>query len=265
MSSRAGDEAVFKALASGHRRRILDLLAKGPRTTSQIEAKLRPLSRFAVMQHLDVLTDARLVLVRREGRQRFNHLNAVPFRRAYERWVTKLGGQSASALLALEEHLEGEREMPTQARSIEIESEIRINAPQARVFRALTAEQLDWYPHNYGGEHLKAIVCEEFVGGRMYEDWGDGRGTLYGFISWWEPPRALVIRGHLQPAITLEQRFVCEPDGDATVLRHTMVAFGDISDEMAKGIRTHGNLSLYAQSLQDWCERGDRVGAERTS
>lgn len=261
MLREARQQAVFKALASSHRRRILDRLAKGPRTTGELERAMRPLTRFAVMQHLGVLEEAGLVLVRRSGRQRFNHINAVPIREAYERWVSRLAGESARGLLALREHVEEEMAMAKQPRSIEIEVEIRIRAPRERVFRALTAEQRDWYPHTYGGEHLKAVICEEFVGGRFYEDWGDGRGTLYGIVTWWEPPRALVIRGHLQPAITLEQRFVCEQEGDVTVLRHAMVAFGDISDEMAEGIRTHGDLSLFAQNLQDWCERGVRVTA----
>ena len=39
------------------------------------------MTRFGVMKHLDVLADADLILVRREGRHRFNHLNTVPLER----------------------------------------------------------------------------------------------------------------------------------------------------------------------------------------
>lgn len=94
-------EAAWRALADPTRRRILDLLAERPRTTGELCAQFPDLSRFAVMKHLDVLEETSLVLVRREGRVRWNHFNAIPIQRIYERWIRpKLGGM-ASALLRL--------------------------------------------------------------------------------------------------------------------------------------------------------------------
>lgn len=102
---------VWKALASPHRRALLDALRDGPRTTSQLRAVLPELSRFAVMQHLDVLEDAGIVLVRREGRERWNELNAVPIQRELERWLNHFSQSEASRLLAFERHL-AERSAP---------------------------------------------------------------------------------------------------------------------------------------------------------
>jgi DNA-binding transcriptional ArsR family regulator len=99
-------EPVFKALASPWRRKILDMLREGPLTTSDLHAALPELSRFAVMQHLTVLEEANLIIARREGRQRFNHLNAVPIRQVYERWVSNFEGHWAGALLSLKAMLE---------------------------------------------------------------------------------------------------------------------------------------------------------------
>ena len=45
-------------------------------------------SRFAVRKHLNVLEAVRLVVVRRIGRERWNHLNVVPLQDVYERCVT---------------------------------------------------------------------------------------------------------------------------------------------------------------------------------
>jgi DNA-binding transcriptional ArsR family regulator len=87
------DEAVWRALANPLRRRLLDELRRGARTTGELADATPELSRFAVMQHLGVLTDAGLVIVRRRGRHRFNHLNAVPLRRWYERWVVALADE----------------------------------------------------------------------------------------------------------------------------------------------------------------------------
>ena len=261
MTAPAGEGLVFRALASPHRRRILDELAGGPRTTSELEQRLAPLSRFGVMQHLAVLEDAGLVLVRRSGRARFNHLNAVPFQRAYERWVSRLAGKSAASMLALERAVAADKEgdMASKARSIHIESEIAVDASPERVWRALVAEQRDWYPYTYGGDRVHAVTCEEFVGGRFFEDWGDGRGYLYGHVAEWEPPRSLAFRGMLEPAITQDQRFTIEATDDGSVLRQRLVVFGDISDQMAEGIATHGDLSRFAAQLRAWCERGVRA------
>jgi hypothetical protein len=95
----------------------------------------------------------------------------------------------------------------------------------------------------------------------MYEDWGDGAGVLYNTIIHLDPPKVLGVRGNLRPAITLEQWVVLVPEGDATVIQHSTVAFGPITDEMAEGIRSHGDMSLFEDRLRAWVERGERASA----
>jgi DNA-binding transcriptional ArsR family regulator len=99
---------VWKALSSPHRRALLDALRDGPMTTTALCEVLPGLSRFAVMQHLGVLERAGIVLVRREGRERWNQLNAVPIQRELERWLNSFQQASASQLLAFERHMEKE-------------------------------------------------------------------------------------------------------------------------------------------------------------
>src|SRR3954470_8618908 len=96
-------DQIWKALADGTRRTILDFLRNGPRTTTEIVDQFPDLSRFAVMKHLDVLRQVALVVTREEGRQRINSLNAVPIRMIYERWVSKYERIWASALLRVKE------------------------------------------------------------------------------------------------------------------------------------------------------------------
>ena len=55
------ETAVWKALADPTRRRILDLLRNGPRTTGSLAGEFET-SRYAVMKHLEVLTRAGLVV-----------------------------------------------------------------------------------------------------------------------------------------------------------------------------------------------------------
>jgi DNA-binding transcriptional ArsR family regulator len=99
------DARIWKALGSPHRRALLDALKDGPKTTSALCEVLPQLSRYAVMQHLRVLERVNVVLVRREGRERWNQLNAVPIQRELERWLNGFQQATASQLLAFERHL----------------------------------------------------------------------------------------------------------------------------------------------------------------
>lgn len=96
---------VWKALADPTRRQLLDLLRDRPQTTGQLCDRFK-MSRYGVMKHLGILEEAGLVIVRREGRKRYNYINAVPIRQIYQRWVSKYSGVWASSLLSLKSHVE---------------------------------------------------------------------------------------------------------------------------------------------------------------
>ncbi|HLJ50086.1 MAG TPA: helix-turn-helix domain-containing protein [Bryobacteraceae bacterium] len=101
-------DGVWKALSDKTRRSILDLLRKGPRTTSEIVGAFPHLTRFGVMKHIDVLREAGLVHTRDESRQRINSLNVVPIRQIYERWVGRFEELWSSHLLRIKEDAEAE-------------------------------------------------------------------------------------------------------------------------------------------------------------
>lgn len=65
---------VFLALANPVRRRLLELLAEGPRTAGDLAGQFE-LSRPAVAEHLQVLRRANLVRDEPVGRQRHYHLS----------------------------------------------------------------------------------------------------------------------------------------------------------------------------------------------
>ena len=77
--------SLWRALADPTRRRILDLLRAGPAMTGEIAAAF-PISRIAVMRHLEVLADAELITSRKRGRERWHYLNSVPLERLHRRW-----------------------------------------------------------------------------------------------------------------------------------------------------------------------------------
>ena len=81
-------DAVFQALASSSRRRMLDRLKESPGIPVGTLAADFDVSRIAVMKHLRVLEDAQLVVSRKEGRTRRLYFNAVPIQLIHERWMT---------------------------------------------------------------------------------------------------------------------------------------------------------------------------------
>lgn len=104
------DDLVFKALAGTDRRKILDLLRDAPMTTGAICKKLSWLNRCTVMQHLGVLEKARLIIARKEGRQRWNHLDVSPIQRIHERWIQAYAAPSAQMLSRWQQEIEAQAE-----------------------------------------------------------------------------------------------------------------------------------------------------------
>ena len=110
MSSTDLDDLVFRALADSRRRHILDMLKSEPRTTGALCAAFAgALDRCTVMQHIAVLERADLIIARREGRQRWNYLNAAPFKDIGERWISPLASDAVALLARLKRDLEAPR------------------------------------------------------------------------------------------------------------------------------------------------------------
>ena len=107
MSTEAQDDAVFKALAHARRRLMLDELKDGPKTTGALCDLFSDMDRCTVMQHLKVLEEAGLVVAKREGRERWNHLDALPIKRIHDRWIGEYAVHAMSILDRLKADLDG--------------------------------------------------------------------------------------------------------------------------------------------------------------
>lgn len=106
MSRVPHEERVFKALADYRRREILDFIKDHPKTTGEICNHFKKLDRCTVMQHLGVLERADLIIVKREGRFRWNYLNVVPIKEIHDRWINHYASRSAEFLARLKHALE---------------------------------------------------------------------------------------------------------------------------------------------------------------
>ncbi|HTQ09104.1 MAG TPA: helix-turn-helix domain-containing protein [Fimbriimonadaceae bacterium] len=253
-------ETVWRALASPHRRRLLDLLKDGPRTTGQLSKGLPDLSRFAVMQHLGVLEEAGLVLARKEGRSRYNHLNPVPIQQLYERWMRSHSSLAAETALHLKRYAESTREVAqlmdqSEYRHINVEMELYIDAPRERVFRAITEEYGNWWPHRYKPD--STCYCEPFVGGKIGEKFSNGGGAIYGEIVYFDPPYKAVSSGASSLNRGLQGYSVdtLEEQGEGTLVKRSMHLWGSIPENVEKMYR-EGSRQLLEDALRNYCEKG---------
>ncbi|GAA5037624.1 ArsR/SmtB family transcription factor [Streptomyces siamensis] len=94
-------DQVFKALADGTRRRLLDRLHEHSGQTLGELCEHIDMTRQSVTQHLAVLEAANLVSTVRRGREKLHYLNPVPLHDIQERWIDKFERPRLRALSAL--------------------------------------------------------------------------------------------------------------------------------------------------------------------
>jgi DNA-binding transcriptional ArsR family regulator len=241
----------------------LDQLRNAPATTGRLAAQLPELSRFAVMQHLGVLVDAGLVTTERRGRDRVNHLNPVPLREWYERWVQPMADSGAADLLALKRTVErtmekGSNDMSGSIepiRTVRLAYDLRINASAKRTFEVMTQQMFEWRPHTYGGERTRRVVLEPHIGGAHYEDWGAPAGHLYGHVTVYDPPNRWATRGRLSDGTILDSDYELTEQDGAVRVHVIKVAVGPLTEDEAEGITMHGDFRPYAGAIEDLATR----------
>jgi len=79
-----------------------------------------------------------------------------------------------------------------------LETELTIAASPASVWTNLTAEINGWWPAEFyagGSAGRRRFVLEPEPGGRMFEEWEDGGGLLWGTVVSVDPSRRLQVTG----------------------------------------------------------------------
>lgn len=261
------DALTWKALSDPNRRRILDVLRKAPASTGDLCDLFPDVTRFAVMKHIAVLTEARLIIVKREGKVRWNSINPVPIRNIYERWVKKYEAGWSAQLLQLKnwtEHttthnltrMKKERTLAQLANELEVE----MKATPAQAWKALTTDVNKWWRKDfYTSPRTKKFIFEPKLGGRMYEDYGKDEGLTWYTVIAIDAPNMVLLQGLLSadyggPAMTMVKICLEETKKKTTVLQLSEHVFGAISPEL-KGQLEAGWKMLFAEAMKSYVEK----------
>ncbi len=260
-------DQTWRALADPTRRAILDLLRDSPRTTGEL-ATAFPTSRYAVMKHLEVLVTAGFVVVRRQGRERWNHLNPIPLQQLYERWVQPYEASWASSLIRFRdaaERLPRESQMPTlvptdrtPAGILTVALEIPIEAPRTRVWQMLTEEAHHWWPRDfYASAKPIGMRFEVRLGGRLYEEAENGGGVVWYTVIALDPGHSVDLAGHLTAAFGGPSqsllRLALREQGATTILEVTDGVVGNVSDRTSKSLE-EGWMALFDRGFRTFVE-----------
>ena len=257
-------DETWKALSDPTRRAILDALRGGPATTGSL-ASLFPISRIAVMRHLDVLARAGLVLNRKRGRERWHFVNLVPLMSLHERWSTPVGASLGAGLVSFKHDLESsmptDNAPPAEVSTLEIELEVDIAGQPSTVFAAVVDTPGAWWGHPYLREDAVELTIEPRLGGAFVEVWPSG-GLVMATITGMRADEWIQLTGpfHLGPVSAVVEISLA-PHGNGTRLELAFRAFGLIDPAMADAF-TGGWRELISERLRRFVEDGTRLGID---
>ena len=222
------DEAlgpVFKALADPTRRLLLDRLRhRNGQTLTELCGSLE-MARQSATQHLDVLAEANLISVVRQGRERLHYLNPAPIHEISERWIAAYDAPRLATISAIKHRAEEYAMTNTRTSVPAFVYVTYIRASSQDVWQALTDADLT---ARYWGH---ANVSDWLPGSSWEHRRVDGSGTIdvTGKVLEADPPVRLVI--------TFEDSEDDRPDGPSVV---TFLI--EPHDDIVRLTVTHANL-----------------------
>jgi DNA-binding transcriptional ArsR family regulator len=250
---------LWRALADPTRRRILDLLRQRPLITGEIAAQF-PISRIAVMRHLDVLSQAGLVTSRKRGRQRWHYLNTIPLQKLHQRWADPAAAGFASALLRLQDTIEAEGRPIEQIQpTVDVALDIEIAGPPAAVFAALTHDVGGWWGHPFVTARATSLALDPRLGGLFTERWDTG-GQVIASVTGWAQDEHLQLTGSFHMGVGVGvATFDLAASAAGTVLRFSFRAIGVVDAEVA-GAMARAWAELVGTRLKGLVETRTRLG-----
>ena len=145
---------------------------------------------------------------------------------------------------------------PIPSNISQVELEIEIKASPAKIWHALTTDTNRWWPRGfYSNPRTKGFHLEARLGGRMYEDFGDGAGVIWFQVFAIDPERTLDLQGCMAvpygPAHTL-LHLELTPKGRSTILKVSDSTIGLVKD--AGGDKLAGWKEIFEGGLKPFVE-----------
>jgi uncharacterized protein YndB with AHSA1/START domain len=140
--------------------------------------------------------------------------------------------------------------------------EVLIEAPLEHVWRTMVVETSAWWHSDfYSGPAPEGFHIEPELGGRMYEDWGEGNGLVWGTVAGLRAPTFLQVVGDTSKDWGGPSRNIMawrlDREGETTRLRLEHSIFGNISKETEESLRSGWDF-LIGGCFKRFAETGER-------
>ncbi|KAB2877909.1 hypothetical protein F9K33_15055 [bacterium] len=142
---------------------------------------------------------------------------------------------------------------------VQSELEVIFNAPQKKVWDALTKDIHRWWPKEFFAmPQSKKFVLEAKLGGRMFETAGARGGVIWGTVIAMEPLHFINIAGYLAPpfagpALTLFRLSLESAGKNITTLKISDSIIGSVTDQTQSATQD-GWKFLFADKMKSFVE-----------
>jgi len=152
--------------------------------------------------------------------------------------------------------------MNSNTATYQVQLELNLAADRQSVWKAVIEDSTHWWRKDFYVGPAKAFLFEPKLGGRLFEDWGEGAGVLWYTVIAIDPPNSIDLVGYLTPmwggpAISMLRLELHENEA-ATVLKVSDAILGPAKEQDAD-TKKEGWMLLFGQGLKPYIESGRRA------
>ena len=142
--------------------------------------------------------------------------------------------------------------------SLEVKVEVTINADINIVWKCLINETTNWWSKDfYTNPKTKGFHIDSRIGGRVFEDFGNGEGLSWAEIIGLDSPNSILMKGFLAPdfggpAISYIS-IQLSSNGTGTNFKLTDTLFGAVNEGSASQIEA-GWRMIYEEAFKTYVE-----------
>jgi len=140
---------------------------------------------------------------------------------------------------------------------IEVSTEVALD--QAHAWEYYFNQIKAWWPKEYHtSPKTKRFFIQTMIGGKVFEDFGEGQGLVWGDVIGVDYPESLQIRGNLTkafggPAVTYEKISFESIDAGRTKVIYTCDFAGEVAESAVKSLEK-GWQDLIQSRFAGYCE-----------
>ena len=119
-----------------------------------------------------------------------------------------------------------------------------------------------WWPEEFHtSPKTKRFRIDTFIGGKVYEDFGEGCGLVWGEVIGVDYPHSLQVKGYLTrdfggPGMTFE-KFSFQPENSGSIVTYNLDCIGDLPEKIVTSLKK-GWQEILGKHFKAYCEKREK-------